>query len=294
MYKSLNQYYIFYTVAQCNNFSLAAKKLFITQPAVSKAVSKLESDLNTTLFYRSSKGVKLTDAGQILYEQLDAAFLAIKNGEEQITNYEQSGSGQLSIGASTTLCKYVLLPYLRRFIAENPHVKIRISCQSSYETIEALKKGTLDIGLVGETDRLKELKFKPILSISDVFVGTSQYLDLFKDKESDELFSDATLLLLDKSNVTRQYVDKFLILNHIISGQTIEVSSMDLLIDFVKTGLGIGCVIKEFVEKELAEGSLTLIETKEKIPARKIGYAYSSIRKVNRTVTRFLNGLESK
>ena len=81
---SLNLYYIFYTVAQCGNISAAAKKLFISQPAVSKSISKLEENFPTPLLQRTSKGVILTESGQILYQQLDTAFQAIKHGEEQI------------------------------------------------------------------------------------------------------------------------------------------------------------------------------------------------------------------
>ena len=70
MHQALNQYHIFYIVAGCGNFSAAAKQLYISQPAVSKAVAKLEEELDTTLFYRTTKGVQLTDAGETLYQQL--------------------------------------------------------------------------------------------------------------------------------------------------------------------------------------------------------------------------------
>ena len=293
MFQSLNQYYIFYTVAQCNSFSQAAKQLYITQPAVSKAVSKLEAELNAPLFYRTGKGVSLTEAGEILLQQLDTAFRAIENGEEQIRNNDLNVSGRLSVGVSTTLCKYVLLPYLRIFTAENPHVKLSISCQSSYETIDALKKGTIDIGLVSETDRLDGLEFQPIQKISDVFVCTGQYLDNLRTQESSfrDIFENATLLLLDKSNVTRQYMDRYMLFNQIHSAQTIEVSSMDLLIDFAKTGLGIACAIKEFVEKELRNSELVLVDTKEPIPPRNIGYAFAKKTQKSVTVQRFLDRL---
>lgn len=300
MNQSLNQYYIFYIVAACSNFSAAAKQLYISQPAVSKAVAKLEEELGTPLFYRTTKGVRLTDAGEILFRQLEIAFHAIENGEEQLRRNEALGAGKLSIGVSTTLCKYVLLPYLRQFMKQNPHVKLSISCQSSYETIAALENGSLDIGLVGETDRLEGLAFQPVQSISDGFVCTVQYLNTLLDSsvppimgktDADALLSRGTLLLLDKNNITRQYVDHYILLNRISTGQMIEVSTMDLLIDFAKTGLGIGCVIKDFVEKELKEGSLVLLPTREPIPSRRIGYAYSPKAPVSRSMKRFLCGI---
>ena len=109
----LNLYHNFYTVAQCGNISAAAKKLYISQPAVSKSISKLEENFPTPLLQRTSKGVILTESGQILYQQLETAFQAIKQGEEQIHQNNALGVGSISIGVSTTLCKYVLLPYLK-------------------------------------------------------------------------------------------------------------------------------------------------------------------------------------
>lgn len=301
MQQLLNQYYIFYTVAKCSNFSAAARQLYISQPAVSKAVARLEEELETALFYRIPRGVRLTDAGEILYRQLETAFHAIEAGEEQIRRNEAAGSGHLSIGVSTTLCKYVLLPYLRQFIQENPHVKINISCQSSYETIAGLENGTLDIGLVGESDRLKNLTFQSLQSISDVFVCTGQYLDQLgklsvrgKKQEilqPEELLNHATLLLLDQNNITRQYVDQYMLKNHISAEQRIEVTTMDLLIDFARTGLGVACVIRDFVEKELKEGSLVLFPAREPIPSRQIGFAYSKKAPVSKAMERFLQGI---
>ena len=309
MHQALNQYHIFYIVAGCGNFSAAAKQLYISQPAVSKAVAKLEEELKATLFYRTTKGVKLTDAGEILYKQLEVAFRAIENGEEQIRRNEALGAGQLSIGVSTTLCKYVLLPYLRQFVLDNPHIKLSISCQSSSETIAALENGTLDIGLVGETERLEGLTFRAFRSISDGFVGTGQYIRTLQEKMAggnplpaeiqavnepvfnEQLISKSTLLLLDKNNITRQYVDRFMMLNRIHTDQIIEVSTMDLLIDFARTGLGIACVIKDFVEKELEEGSLVLLPTSEPIPPRQIGFAYSPKAPMSRAMERFLAGI---
>ena len=78
----LNLYYIFYTVAQCGNISAAAKKLFISQPAISKAVSKLEQSLSVKLFTRNSRGVKLTEEGALLYEYTCSAFEALRHGPD--------------------------------------------------------------------------------------------------------------------------------------------------------------------------------------------------------------------
>lgn len=279
MENNLNLYYIFYTAAKHQNISLAAKELFISQPAVSKAISKLEENLQTPLFYRSSKGVRLTPEGEILFKQAENAFLALKSGEEQLNRRKELGMGQLSIGVSNTLCKYVLLPYLKDFIKEHPHIRISIECQSSFHTIEALKNGKVDIGLIGDPEnKYTDIDFLPVKEIQDGFVTTESYLENLKKRtpsknDSEELLSNAVLMMLDKDNLTRQYIDNCLKNYGLSNVQMIEVSSMDLLIDFVKINLGISCVIEDFVKTELENGSLKRFPLPFTIPKRKIGFA---------------------
>lgn len=275
--QNLNLYHIFHETALCGNISTAAKNLYISQPAISKAISKLETNLSTTLFIRSSRGVKLTAEGELLFKQIDTAFHAIHQGEEQLRQNLDLGIGQLSIGVSTTLCKYMLLPYLQRYIQENPHVKLSIYCQSSQETIDGLESGKLDIGLIGESGHMGELCFSPVEEIQDMFVTTKEYMAHLQERchgGEKELLSHATLLLLDRHNITRQYVEKYLLLKDITPEQQLEVTTMDLLIEFAKIGMGVACVISNFVRKELQEGSLIPFPLAEPIPKRKIGFAY--------------------
>lgn len=280
MEQNLNLYHIFVTVARCKNISGAARALYISQPAISKAISRLEQNLNTTLFLRSSRGVKLTEAGEILYRQVESAFLAISQGEQQLKKMQELGIGHLSIGVSSTLCKYVLLPYLRTFTEENPHIQISIACQSTYQTVQEMENGSVDIGLIGENDHMDKLSFYPIQEIEDILVCTGSYLDNLKERGSlsdspspHEIIGASTLMILDKGNITRQYVDKYLAMEGILAEQTLEVTSMDLLIDFARLGLGIACVIRSFVEKELEEGTFISLPLPAAIPKRRIGFA---------------------
>ena len=112
MYDNLNNYRIFYTVASLGNISRAADALYISQPAISKSITKLEEGLGVTLFSRTSRGVSLTEEGEILYQHIGNAFDSINQGEDEIKKIHDLGIGQLKIGVSTSLCKYILLDYL--------------------------------------------------------------------------------------------------------------------------------------------------------------------------------------
>lgn len=293
MEQNLNLYYIFFVVAHCGNISTASKQLYISQPAVSKSIAKLEEDLKTTLFLRSSRGVKLTMEGEILLKQLDSAFTSIQAGEEQLKRIGELGMRKLSIGVSSTLCKFILLPYLKDFLRENPHVKISIACQSTYQTIKSLENGTLDIGIIGEPARYNDLEFITIETIQDTFVATKNYLEAYVDEKNldesspkqslqdifssmdtiHEFMENSTLLLLDKNNITRKYVDKYLENYRFKSEQLVEVTSMDLLIEFAKLDMGVACVIESFVEEDIKNGTLVQIPFDMVLPKRNIGIA---------------------
>jgi DNA-binding transcriptional LysR family regulator len=278
MQSNLNLYYIFYEVAKAKNISAAAKELYISQPAISKAISKLESALNTSLFVRNSRGVTLTLQGEILFEQIQNAFSCIKNGEEKLKLAGDLGMGHLSIGVSTTLCKYVLLPYLKGFAKNNPHIKVSISCQSSMETIASLENNQIDIGLIGYPQLKTGLTMLPVMDIHDTFVASPAYLNNFKLRSSlsrEDLVENATFMLLDKENVTRKYVDNALASSGIELQNVMEVSNMDLLIDFAKTDLGISSVIREFVIKDIENGNLKEVKILNRTSGRQIGFAYN-------------------
>ncbi len=277
MESNLNLYYIFYTVAECKNISAAAKELYISQPAISKAISKLESNLDTTLFIRNSRGVTLTQEGEYLYEQVKHAFVCIKNGEDRIKKMNELGVGHITIGVSTTLCKFVLLPYLNKYIKKNPHIKIKICCQTSSETITALENGTIDIGFIGLPEKIKGLATVPLLEIHDTFVTTQNYLDHLKIREGiteENLFERAVFMMLNSENISRKHVEHYLSSHNMELTDIMEVGNMDLLIEFAKIDLGIACVIREFVQTELDSGELIEVSLEEAIPKRDVGFLY--------------------
>ena len=150
MEQHLSQYRIFFEVAKAGSISKAAKLLYISQPAISKSILRLEESLEIALFVRTSKGVSLTTEGQIFYEYLQNAFSAIEAGENHLTKIKQFNIGKITIGTSNTLCKYILLPYLNNFMKKNPNTMVSIFTQSSDETNFLISEGKNDIGLVAK------------------------------------------------------------------------------------------------------------------------------------------------
>lgn len=294
MDQNLSSYRIFYAVANTGNISKAAKELYISQPAISKSIQKLEENIGVKLFERSSRGVTLTQEGELLYTHVKSAFETLTLGEDKLRRSIALGVGNLTIGVSSTLCKYILLPYLRDFIKKYPHINISIACHSTNHTLKLLEDGKLDIGLVGKPEVLKNIEFYPFQEVEDIFVASRDYLHNLKVRgvEKQHILQSATLLLLDKENMTRQYIDRYFQSNHIIPQDIIEVSNMDLLIDMSKIGLGAGCVIRSFVRDELKAGALLEIPLSIPIQKRMIGFAYNKEAKISKSLGRFIEFYE--
>jgi len=277
MENNLNLYYIFYTVALHKNISGAAKELYISQPAISKAISKLEQSLDVILFHRSSRGVTLTMEGELLFTQVQTAFSAIRHGEEQLKKVNELGISQISIGVSITLCKYVLLPYLQQFVKDNPHIKVTITCHPTMETLRDIDNSVTDIGVVGIPSLPNGLTYIPFREIQDTFVTTDRYLENLKIRVGNDrkaILNNATFMMLNKENISRKYVDMYLSSHQITMDNIIEINTMDLLIELAKIDLGIACVIKDFVKDELDDHTLTEVNLGRAIPKRKLGLVY--------------------
>ncbi|MBQ5868730.1 MAG: LysR family transcriptional regulator, partial [Lachnospiraceae bacterium] len=207
MEQHLSQYRIFYEVARCGNISRAAKELYISQPAISKAISKLEENLNTKLFIRNSRGVQLTKEGNVLFQHINSAFESINRGERELKRIHDFHIGHLKIGVSNTLCKYVLLPYLKGFVEKYPHVNISIESQATNHTLEMLDARNIDLGLVAEPKNRKGLIFTPVMEISDAFVCTPAYMEnlLLREGKTPNIFQAGNIILLDRSNMSRKH-----------------------------------------------------------------------------------------
>ena len=290
MTQNLSSYWIFYTVANAGNISKAAKELYISQPAISKSIQKLEESLNCKLFSRSSRGVLLTDEGALLYDHVKEAFETLNLGEDKLKRSIELGVGRIQIGVSTTLCKHILLPYLNEFVPKNPHVSISISCQSTHETLRLLEENKIDIGLIAKPNVLRDFQFDFLCDIEDIFVASPTYLQNLSERgiKDSKILENATLMLLDKHNFTRHYIDDYFQKNFIEISESIDISDMGLLIDFAKIGIGVACVIKHFVRKELERGKLIEIPTEIGIPKREVGFVYKKSVKHSKALDNFI------
>ena len=173
-------YKVFYYVATSLSFSEASKQLYISQSAVSQSIKTLEKQLNQNLFIRSTKKVRLTPEGEILLRHIEPAINLIQRGENQIVEANTLGGGQLRIGASDTICRYFLVPYLNKFHDAYPNVHIKVTNQTSPGCVDLLENGQVDFivtnypnSRISNTNRIHTIK-----KFQDVFAANRTFFDL--------------------------------------------------------------------------------------------------------------------
>ena len=291
--ENLNNYYNFYIVAKTGNISKAAKQLFVSQPALSKSITRLEEAAGVKLFHRTSRGVRLTDEGQMIYSYVERAFDNLSKGEETLRNVNELGIGHIRIGVSTSLCKYILLDYLKDFIHDNPHINVSIDCHSTLNTLKLLEQDEIDIGLICDTDISPRMIYQPVKEIHDIFVASRDYIEnmnVGRDITPDtrEILEQSTLMVLEEANVTRNYIDRYLLNENIRCSQMLEVNNMDLLIDFAAIGMGVAAVVREFADSYLNSGQIIELPLSHPISKRTVGFVFADSKKESTVLKRFM------
>ncbi len=282
-------YKVFYYVATSLSFSEASKKLFISQSAVSQSIKTLEKKLGQSLFIRSTKKVQLTPAGSILLKHIEPAMNLIARGESQLLDSGTLGLGQLHIGASDTICRYLLVPYLKQFHKLFPNVPIKVTNATSIKCVELLDQRKVDLIVTNFPNSHLNHTYiqKTICNFSDVFVANPNYFNLTNQVISFEELKQNPILMLDRNCTTSEFLHNLFLQHHLELVPEVELSSNDLLIDLAKIGLGIAFVPDYCVLDTTKD--LFILQTKEKMPSRQIVVSVNTTLPVSASTVEFLN-----
>lgn len=284
-------YKVFYHVAITLSFSEASKQLFISQSAVSQSIKVLEKKLNQKLFIRSTKRVQLTPEGEILFKHIEPAMNLIKQGENQLLEAHTLNGGQLRIGASDTICRYYLVPYLNQFHKQFPHVHIKVTNQTSIACASLLEHGQVDFVIVNYPNSALSSTHIPrvINEFRDVFVANRQYFPLDGREVSLEDLQKYPILMLDRKSTTSEFLHAMFQRSHLDLVPEIELSSNDLLIDLARIGLGIAFVPDFCIPAN--DRDLFVVKLKEELPKRQMVVAYNERMPISQTAKQFMSML---
>ncbi len=288
-------YKVFYHVAVSLSFSEASKKLFISQSAVSQSVKVLEKKLNQPLFIRSTKKVQLTPEGEILLQHIEPAMNLIRRGEAQILEANTLGGGQLRIGASDTICRYFLVPYLNQFHRKYPNIHIKVTNRTSIKCADLLENGSVDLIFTNyPNSRLGHShKVQYISDFHDCFVASRQsYGELAGRPMSFKELLDYPILMLDRNSTTSEFLHAAFQQHQLDLVPEIELSSNDLLLDLARIGLGIAFVPDYCLTSR--DDGLFVLSLESELPARRLALIYNEHMPVSNAAHEFMKAFPPK
>lgn len=254
---------VFYSVATFSSFTKAAEEMFITQPAVTKNIKELESELGIRLFNRIANKITLTEAGRLLLHYTEHVLTLDKKFMFDLGVLKQKFSGDLKLGASTTIGQYVLPAILAQFNREQPDIELSLLNDNTQRIEAALIDKILDLGIVEGNSKSSQLKYIPFIKDEIVAIAHSSQ-PLFKKDEITlselkeiplvlrELGSGSLEVIADKLRQKNIKLKDLNVVMHLGSTESIKT--------FLANSDSIGLISINAVSKEIANGEFKIID----------------------------------
>ena len=229
----------------------------------------LEQTLETKLFVRTSKGVRLTVEGSMLYTYVARGYEYILLGEKRIKELQNMEAGEIRIGASDMTLQFYLLSYLEGFHEKFPKIKVTVTNAPTPETIGYLASGKIDFGIIS-TPVIQDshLSLRAVKEIEDIFVAGKKFEGLKGKILQYKELQNLPIMYLEGMTSTRSYVEEFLQKRNIILHPEFELATSGMLIQFAMKSLGVASVVKDFALDGIADGTLFQLQFQEEIPKR--------------------------
>ncbi len=284
-------YKVFYYVAKNHSFSQASRDLFISQSAVSQSIRSLEKKMDTALFVRSTRSVRLTPAGETLFRYIEPAVNLILRGQAQTADTHSMKAGQLRIGASDTICRYYLVPYIQAFHEHFPLVHIKVTNGTSEQCAGFLENGQVDLIVSNypnpRLDSWAEIRF--LKEFQDIFAASQAFGHLRGRTLSLHDLLGSPILMLDKNSTTSKFLHRICQQRQLDLVPEAELSSNDLLLDLARIGLGIAFVPDYCLPEN--DPDLFRLDIQEEIPRRSLAACWSEKMPLSEAGKYFLDSL---
>ena len=278
----------FSEIAKQGSFSRAGQKLFRSQPAVSAQIRQLELEYGTKLFDRVGKSVRLTSAGETLYEYVHRMLTVRDESRRAVADQATMPRGVLSVSANEATCLYLLPEVFAGYHAQFPAVQISIYRNFSHKVLQKVEDGSVDVGIVTLPVKAPSLKTYPIFRDRVVLMcAPDNPLANHKGVKTSEIAEQP--LIFPKTGFTRQMLDKVFRPYRSRLRVVMELPSVGMIKLFVAAGLGVTLISESFAKKEAKSGEVKLIPLADGDIWRELGLVYRRDRSLPRSAAAFVN-----
>lgn len=256
----------FIAVAEKRNLSLAAQEIHITQPAISKQLSVLESHFGTALVERRGRGVNLTPAGEIFYRHAREMLDLMHRAEQDIRNISGEIRGRLVIWASTIPGNYILPGIIGIFKRQYPDVQTVLHIGDSKEVIRKVLEESAHIGAVGVAPNNKRIEGIKFFEDELLVIVPNDHPFAGKEEITLETFVTEPLVWRETGSGTRSVVERYLTQGGLNTDKlkiSLELSSTGAIVAAVEAGAGISIVSRWSILKELALHNIATLKIED-------------------------------
>jgi DNA-binding transcriptional LysR family regulator len=264
----LAQLTAFVEVAREQNLSRAAEGLFLTQPALTARIKGLERELGCSLFIRTSRGMRLTEAGEAFLPYAVRALDTLVDGRMQVNALERGGAGRLVLGAAPAVSTYVLPALLKRFSQAYPRMSVSVRTGHSEEILELVLREQVMLGLV------RGLKHPDITSIplyEDRLILVAEPAHPFAaaGRIHMEQIASEQLILFDRTSSYHDLTSALFRTAGVSPAGRMELDNIDAAKKMVEQGFGVALLPHTSVVDELAAGTLAEVKVVDADPVRR-------------------------
>ena len=284
----ISELQVFLTVASERSFSRAAARLHRTQPAVSQAVKRLESELNERLFDRSSKGGQLTEAGKILLDYAQRLTRLKEEAEDAMRELQDLRRGHVLIGANEAAV-HVLLPIIEQFRQDHPQARVEVSRRPARQIASEVLNRTLDFGVLTFPPRERGLQ-SISLGEDELVMLINQAHPLAKRRQvTMEELGRQTVIAHNDPSPARERVLRLYEQRHAPINIQVGLPSLDGIKRGVEMGLGVALLPRRCALSEIANGQLAAVKVPQLRLPRHVRLIYRRSGEMSHAAEAFLS-----
>ncbi|WP_121614658.1 selenium metabolism-associated LysR family transcriptional regulator [Virgibacillus halodenitrificans] len=284
----------FIAVAEKKSFSEAARILFVTQPTITSQIKALEEELNTKLFERTTKKVKMTQSAKILLQHAKEIVRLSDLAKKEIQDIEETTYGELGIGCSFTIGEYILPSFLKKFKDLYPLIQMRMEISNSDRIVTHIKDQIIDVGLIETPMDDPRIMIEPFLEDELILITAPNYFDN-EDEITLEQLKNVPLITRERGSGTRAVVNQYLKQAGVTMDDlnvVMELGSTEAIKSAVESGLGVSIISKNAIVKEKQFNLLTSYSVKDLSFYRYFYIAFRKDQVLKSTVDLFIDELK--
>src|SRR4030042_1828664 len=271
---NLNQLRVFYEAARCGSFTSAARKLCITQPAVTAQIKTFEDQCNLKLFKKKGRSLYLSDEGSALYEYTRRIFEYEREVEDVIEEMRKLKRGILRLGTSKAYARYFMPFLISSFHEAFPHIKVHLDEGSSLDIIHSLLDLKNEVAVIARVEENPNLTFLPFKRDQLMLIlAPTHGLARKKSVSVEELVNDP-MIMKETGSGTRKQVNELFSRKSLTPNVLMETSNTEFIKQLVQRGEGISFLVEEAVATEIREKRLATVPVAGEKPFLDVSIAY--------------------